>query len=51
MRRAAGGSAPHVKAHKSAELARIQLEHGAIGVTTATVAEAEGWSMRVCPTS
>ena len=32
---------PHVKAHKCAELARMQLEHGAIGVTTATVAEAE----------
>jgi 3-hydroxy-D-aspartate aldolase len=31
---------PHVKAHKCAELARLQLEHGAIGVTTATVAEA-----------
>ena len=32
---------PHIKAHKSVELARLQLEHGAIGVTTATVAEAE----------
>jgi D-serine deaminase-like pyridoxal phosphate-dependent protein len=32
---------PHIKVHKCAELARIQLEHGAIGVTTATVAEAE----------
>lgn len=32
---------PHVKAHKCAELARLQIEHGAIGVTTATVAEAE----------
>ena len=30
---------PHVKAHKSAELARMQLDAGAIGVTTATVAE------------
>jgi D-serine deaminase-like pyridoxal phosphate-dependent protein len=35
---------PHVKAHKSAELARLQLEHGAIGVTAATVAEAEAMS-------
>jgi D-serine deaminase-like pyridoxal phosphate-dependent protein len=32
---------PHVKVHKCAELAWLQLEHGAIGVTTATVAEAE----------
>ena len=32
---------PHVKSHKCAELARMQLEHGAIGVTTATAAEAE----------
>jgi D-serine deaminase-like pyridoxal phosphate-dependent protein len=32
---------PHVKAHKCAELARLQLERGAIGVTTATVAETE----------
>jgi D-serine deaminase-like pyridoxal phosphate-dependent protein len=31
---------PHIKAHKCAELAREQLEHGAIGVTTATAAEA-----------
>jgi D-serine deaminase-like pyridoxal phosphate-dependent protein len=31
---------PHVKAHKSVELARMQLEAGAVGVTTATVAEA-----------
>jgi D-serine deaminase-like pyridoxal phosphate-dependent protein len=31
---------PHVKAHKCAELAHLQLAHGAIGVTTATVAEA-----------
>jgi D-serine deaminase-like pyridoxal phosphate-dependent protein len=31
---------PHVKAHKSAELARLQVEAGAIGVTCATVWEA-----------
>src|SRR5579872_4574817 len=31
---------PHVKAHKSAELARLQIEAGAIGVTCATVWEA-----------
>jgi D-serine deaminase-like pyridoxal phosphate-dependent protein len=32
---------PHVKAHKCAELAWLQMEHGAIGVTAATVAEAD----------
>jgi D-serine deaminase-like pyridoxal phosphate-dependent protein len=32
---------PHIKAHKCVELARLQMEHGAIGVTAATVAEAE----------
>ena len=32
---------PHVKAHKCAELAWLQIEHGAIGVTAATVAEAD----------
>ena len=31
---------PHIKVHKCAELAWLQLEHGAIGVTTATIAEA-----------
>jgi D-serine deaminase-like pyridoxal phosphate-dependent protein len=31
---------PHIKVHKSAELARLQLDAGALGVTTATVAEA-----------
>lgn len=31
---------PHVKAHKSAELARLQLEAGAVGLTCATVWEA-----------
>src|SRR5262245_40114635 len=31
---------PHVKAHKCVELAQIQLRHGAIGLTTATAAEA-----------
>ena len=42
---------PHVKAHKCAELARLQLEHGAIGVTTATVAEAEAMAAAGSPTS
>jgi D-serine deaminase-like pyridoxal phosphate-dependent protein len=31
---------PHIKVHKSARLARMQIEAGAIGVTTATVWEA-----------
>ena len=40
---------PHVKAHKCAELARMQLEHGAIGVTTATAAEAEAMAAAGIP--
>jgi 3-hydroxy-D-aspartate aldolase len=32
---------PHAKAHKCAEIARRQLSSGAIGVSVATVAEAE----------
>lgn len=32
---------PHVKAHKAPQLARLQLAHGAIGVTCAKVSEAE----------
>lgn len=32
---------PHVKAHKSPQLAELQLRHGAIGVTCAKVSEAE----------
>jgi D-serine deaminase-like pyridoxal phosphate-dependent protein len=32
---------PHVKTHKSVALARIQIEHGAIGVTVGTLGEAE----------
>jgi D-serine deaminase-like pyridoxal phosphate-dependent protein len=31
---------PHVKCHKSPELARLQIEAGAIGACTATVWEA-----------
>lgn len=34
------GIRPHIKVHKCAELARMQMEAGALGVTTATVAEA-----------
>jgi D-serine deaminase-like pyridoxal phosphate-dependent protein len=32
---------PHVKVHKSVDLARKQIAHGAIGLTCATIAEAE----------
>ena len=32
---------PHVKIHKSVDVAKIQLEHGGIGLTCATIAEAE----------
>lgn len=32
---------PHVKTHKSVALARIQLEHGAAGITVGTLGEAE----------
>jgi D-serine deaminase-like pyridoxal phosphate-dependent protein len=35
---------PHIKAHKCVELARVQLSHGAAGVTTATAAEAVAMS-------
>lgn len=32
---------PHAKTHKSPEIARRQLDHGAVGLTVATVSEAE----------
>lgn len=32
---------PHVKVHKSVDVAKVQLAHGAIGLTCATIAEAE----------
>ena len=32
---------PHAKTHKSAEIARQQLAAGAVGITVATIAEAE----------
>ncbi|HEU4850139.1 MAG TPA: alanine racemase [Terrimesophilobacter sp.] len=32
---------PHAKTHKVPELGRLQLEHGAVGLTLATVSEAE----------
>jgi len=34
-------SRPHSKTHKIPELAKLQIEHGAIGVTLATIGEAE----------
>jgi D-serine deaminase-like pyridoxal phosphate-dependent protein len=35
---------PHVKVHKSVDVARHQMAHGAIGLTCATIAEAELFS-------
>ena len=32
---------PHIKTHKSIQIAKVQLEAGAIGITTAKIAEAE----------
>lgn len=32
---------PHCKSHKTLEIARLQLEHGATGITAATLKEAE----------
>ena len=32
---------PHAKTHKSVEVARCQLDHGAAGLTVATIGEAE----------
>ena len=35
---------PHAKTHKSVELGRIQLEHGAIGLTVGNLGEAEAFA-------
>ena len=35
------GVRPHVKIHKSVDVAKIQIAHGGIGLTCATIAEAE----------
>src|SRR5262245_32028329 len=45
-RAAAAGVAlrPHVKTHKSVEIGRLQLDAGAVGITTATIGEAETFS-------
>jgi D-serine deaminase-like pyridoxal phosphate-dependent protein len=32
---------PHVKTHKTIEIAKLQMEHGAVGITVAKVGEAE----------
>ncbi|WP_228941436.1 alanine racemase [Nocardioides sp. Leaf374] len=39
---------PHVKTHKSAEIARLQLVSGAVGITVATVGEAEVFARHGC---
>ena len=41
---------PHGKTHKSAEVARLQLDHGAVGLTVATVGEAEAFAEHGSPT-
>ena len=35
---------PHAKTHKSADIARLQLDAGAVGLTVATVGEAEAFA-------
>jgi len=40
---------PHAKTHKSLEIARRQLSAGAIGLTVATLAEAELFAAGACP--
>ena len=37
---------PHAKTHKSAQVARCQLDHGAAGLTVATIGEAEAFARR-----
>ncbi|MEV7429337.1 alanine racemase [Nocardioides sp. NPDC092400] len=39
---------PHVKTHKSPEIARLQLVHGAAGITVATIGEAELFARHGC---
>ena len=40
---------PHAKTHKTPEIARLQLAAGAVGLTVATVAEAETFAAHGCP--
>ena len=35
---------PHAKTHKCAEIARLQMDHGAVGLTVATIGEAEAFA-------
>src|SRR5437762_12295946 len=35
---------PHAKTHKCVELGRLQLEHGARGLTVSSLVEAEGFA-------
>lgn len=35
---------PHAKTHKSLDIARLQVQHGAVGLTVATVSEAESFA-------
>ncbi|MGD2061812.1 MAG: alanine racemase [Acidimicrobiia bacterium] len=44
------GLRPHIKTHKSAEIARRQLDAGAVGVTCATLSEAIALGEAGCPT-
>jgi D-serine deaminase-like pyridoxal phosphate-dependent protein len=48
---AAAGAAlrPHAKTHKCLEVGRRQLAHGAVGLTVATLAEAEAFAEDGCP--
>ena len=39
---------PHAKTHKSGDIARLQLDAGAVGLTVATVAEAEVFAEAGC---
>ena len=39
---------PHVKTHKSPEIARLQLRQGAVGLTVATLGEAEVFTQHGC---
>ncbi|MDN4161975.1 alanine racemase [Nocardioides abyssi] len=39
---------PHVKTHKNPEIARLQLVHGAVGITVATIGEAELFARHGC---
>jgi D-serine deaminase-like pyridoxal phosphate-dependent protein len=47
----AGGAVlrPHAKTHKCLEVGRRQLAHGAVGLTVATLAEAEAFAADGCP--